>query len=431
LHCCLNTRSTRLPWLGSDNQWTSYVVLTHVGPFLRNLQTAFSGLRDHRQRAVLSALGITVGSSAIVLLISIAKGIQADVSHQVDGLGVNLLFVLPARFDGDSMFAPGLMGISRLTDRDVERVRRISGVKRACPITFVGAGVAAGKRSSEATFVVASGPEWVSMRQWKLQAGRLLSPEDDGRAVSVIGSKAAATLFGDGNPVGKQVVTGGRPYTVVGVTQDEEGSQSIFAQGFLQNVVYVPYATVKHSVGSLQINRIVIQTQPESEPKALVAAIDRALGERLGKNDYSVMTPQDLLQMIYKLMGILTWLLTGLTSIGLFVGGVGIMTVMLMSVNERAKEIGVRMTVGARRSDVFLQFLCEATVLSLCGGTAGLLIGYLADLALYFWTPVKPLITVELCGLTLGMCLGVGVVFGLIPAMKAARRQPIDSLRYE
>jgi putative ABC transport system permease protein len=175
----------------------------------------------------------------------------------------------------------------------------------------------------------------------------------------------------------------------------------------------------------------MVQTEPDREPKSLVRAVEAKLADHLDRENFSVLTQEDLLRLVFKLMGILTWLLTGLTSIALFVGGVGIMTVMLMSVNERAKEIGIRKTVGARRVDIFSQFMVEAVLLALMGGTVGLIISYAVCLGLYYGTPIKPMITPGIVALSFGVSVGVGTLFGLIPAMKAARKDPVESLRKE
>jgi putative ABC transport system permease protein len=170
---------------------------------------------------------------------------------------------------------------------------------------------------------------------------------------------------------------------------------------------------------------------PVAEPRSLIRRLEAVLGERLDRQQYQVITQEDLLGLVYKLMNILTWLLTGLTSIALFVGGVGIMTVMLMAVNERSKEIGIRKAVGARPGDVFTQFLGEAVIIALAGGAVGLVISYFVCLGLAAWTPIKPLITVSTVVLSFGVCLIVGGFFGLIPAMKASRKDPVASLRNE
>jgi len=201
--------------------------------------------------------------------------------------------------------------------------------------------------------------------------------------------------------------------------------------GSFQNLVYLPYRRVKTTQPDLPLSRIMIQIRPDAEPKKLVAALDATLGRRLDRQQYQVLTQEDLLGLVYRLSGILTWLLTGLTSISLFVGGVGIMAIMLMSVAERTKEIGIRKASGARSSDIFLQFLIEAKALALLGGLAGLGLGALADAGLAAWTPLKPAITWGVVWLALGLSLGVGIVFGLIPAVRAARLAPADAIRLE
>jgi putative ABC transport system permease protein len=376
-------------------------------------------------------LGITVGSTAIILLVSIATGVQRDVSKQVSDLGVNLLIVLPGRIDEGSMFAPSMIGISYLKESDVERVKQVPGVRRAAPITFVGGGIRHGDRTSPTTLLMATKPDWFQMRSMNLSKGRLFGEDDLDKAVCVVGGVASKKLFPNGDGLGNELEYNGRKYRVIGITANAETENSLFSMGSFENVVYIPMPYMRRLNPNMQLDRIMVQTEPDREPKSLVKAVDAKLGERLDRESYSVLTQTDLLNMVFKLMGILTWLLTGLTSIALFVGGVGIMTVMLMSVNERSKEIGIRKTVGATRRDVFVQFLIEAILLATAGGAVGLGISYVVCLALTEWTPIKPLITGQIVGLSFVVCLGVGTTFGLIPAVRAARKDPVEAMRHE
>jgi putative ABC transport system permease protein len=402
-----------------------------VANLLTNSRSAFRSLREQWQRAVLSALGIMVGSTAIILLVSIATGVQQDVSKQVSDLGVNLLIVLPGRIDEGSMFNASMIGISYLAEEDVERVKLIPGVKRAVPISFVGGGIKHGSNTSPSTLVMATKPDWFQMRNMKLAHGQLFDETQINQPVCVMGGVANKNLFPNGDGVGKEIDYNGRKYRVVGVTADAETENSLFSMGSFENVVYIPLPYIRSKVPKIQLDRIMVQTEPDKEPRSLVKAVEAKLGERLDRETYSVLTQEDLLNLVFKLMGILTWLLTGLTSIALFVGGVGIMTVMLMSVNERSKEIGIRKTVGATRSDVFVHFLIEAVVLATLGGIVGLGLSYCVCLALYYWTPIKPMVTGPIIGLAFLVCLGVGAIFGLIPALRAARKDPVDAMRHE
>jgi putative ABC transport system permease protein len=398
---------------------------------LTNANSAARSLREQWQRALLSALGITIGSTAIILLISIATGVQQDVSRQVSDLGVNLLIVLPGRIDEGSMFNASMIGISYLSEQDAQRVSTIPGVKRAVPISFVGGGIRYDNRMSPSTLVLATNPTWFQMREMKLARGRLFGKSDLDRAVCVIGGVAHKKLFGNADGLGKSIDYNGDKYKVVGVTADVTSENSLLSMGSFENVLYVPLPYMKSKEPKLQVNRIMIQTELEVEPSQLVKAVDSKLGERLDRESYSVLTQEDLLSLVFKLMGILTWLLTGLTSIALFVGGVGIMTVMLMSVSERSKEIGIRKTIGASRGDIFQQFLFEAMTLAMIGGTAGLILSYAVCLALYVWTPIKPIVTIQIVLLSFAVCLLVGVGFGLLPALRAAAKHPVEAIRHE
>jgi putative ABC transport system permease protein len=392
-----------------------------------NLVFALRSLRDGWTRAVLSALGITVGAAAIALLVSIALGVREDVESQVRDLGVNVLVVVPGRLDSGT-FNPNFGGASYLSEADAKALGKVPGVVRAEPFSFVGGGIRVGEKTAS-PFLAACTPGWFAMRPVVLREGRTFR-EGEGD-VTVLGSLAADSLFEKASAVGKKVTINGRGYTVVGVTQDKKQEGSLLSFGSLQNLVYVPYDRLKQVQPNLQTDRIMIQARPDAEPKALIQRCEAILGKRLDRAQFQVLTQEDLLGLIYKLMGILTWLLTGLTSIALFVGGVGIMTVMLMSVNERAKEIGVRKAVGARSQDIFLQFLFEALLLAVCGGLAGLLLTLTVDKGLDLYTPIHPKITLGVVALSLLTSLGVGGIFGVVPAMKAARKDPVAALRSE
>ena len=394
-----------------------------------NLVFALRSLRDGWTRALLSSLGITVGAAAIALLVSIALGVRDDVESQVRDLGVNVLVVIPGRIESGT-FNPNLGGTSYLKEEDAARLRRVPGVVRAEPFTFVGGGIHAGARVAT-PFLAACTPGWFAMHLTKMREGHVFGDAEARTDVVVLGSVAADALFPGTSAVGKRVTINGRTYVVIGVTQDKKQEASLLSFSSLENLVYVPYPRLKSVQPDLPTARIMIQARPDAEPKQLIRRCEAVLGARLEREQYSVLTQEDLLGLVYKLMGILTWLLTGLTSIALFVGGVGILTVMLMSVNERAKEIGVRKAVGARGRDVFSQFLTEALLLALGGGLAGLLLTLAVNRGLDVYTPIHPKLTLGVVALSLTTSIVVGGVFGVIPAMKAARKDPVAALRSE
>lgn len=396
-----------------------------------NFLAALRSLREQGNRAVLSGLGVAVGSLAIVLLVSIALGVRQDITNQVNDLGVNLLIVLPFRVSDSSMFSPNAAGVSYLKDEDIPNIRTVPGVRRVAPLMFVGGAVKNGKKESASTFIIAAGSDWFGIRPVSLSEGRTFKGDEENSDVCVIGSIAKQNLFGNEPALGKTIEVNGHNYRVIGITEDRKSEDTLPSFGSFENIAYIPYPLAKARVPNPQLHRIMIQTAPEVEPKQLVSAVEAVMAAHHTKETFSVVTQKDLLKLVYKLMSILTWLLTGLTSIALVVGGVGIMTVMLMSVNERAKEIGVRKTVGARQRDIFQQFLVEAVVLAIVGACCGLLASYGSCLALYYFTPIKPMMTTGVIVLAFSVCTVVGAVFGLVPAVHAARKDPVISLRTE
>lgn len=397
----------------------------------RNLAEAFRNAREQWQRATLTALGVMVAVVAITLLIGIGRGVRADMTQQVKDLGVNLLVVFPARIDPSALaFNPNMGGMSYLKQEDANKIEQVPGVVRASVLSFTGGGVRANKKEAYPINIAAE-PDWFSIRPVTLKEGRLFGASDDGQSVAVLGSIAAEELFGKVSALDKEVTISGKPYKVIGVTEDQADEKSLFSEFSFQNVAYVPWTGFKKGNPQAQIDRIMIQTDPGAEPKALTQSIEKLLGQRLDEQQYSVFTQDQLLGLIYRMMSILEILVTGLTSIALFVGGVGIMAIMLMAVNERSREIGIRKTYGARRADMFVLFLFEAIAISLVGGAVGLVFSMAVSWWLGTYTAVKPEISPALVLFALGISTGVGVIFGLVPAMHAARKHPVEAMRSE
>lgn len=397
-----------------------------------NFLAAARSLLEHWQRAALSALGIMVASVAIVLLISIARGVEADITSQVDQLGVNVLVVVPGRVELASGmgFNPNLGGQSFLAFEDAPRLRAVEGVREVAILNFSGGGIRYQDREAY-PFIIATTPEWFRMQRSDLEAGAFFTEQDADQPVAVIGSVARNRLFREGeDPIGATVTINQGEYRVVGVMADEEGD-SLFSAGGFQDVVYIPLPYLQTQQEFVKIDRFMIQGAPDAEPKRLVSDLEAVLEQRLDRQQFSVLTQEDLLGLIYRVTGILSWLLVGLTSIALFVGGVGVMAIMLMAVNERNKEIGVRKAMGARRRDIFWQFLMESVIIGVVGVMAGIVISLIVSAALRIFTPIDPLVTVGTVLLAFGVGVGIGSVFGLIPSMHAARQDPVVALRNE
>lgn len=384
------------------------------------------------RRTLLSGLGMAVGVAAIVVLVSLGKGVQQDVAAQVDALGVNLVIVLPGRLSPENPFNPmSFIGLSTLREGDLAAVARVPGVRRVAPIMFVAGGAQRGERWADAALIIGTTPEWFEMRPHALQAGRFFTHAEADQRVCVLGPQPATQLFGEQNPIGKKVLLNGKPFTVIGVTA-ESTNRSLLGSGGFEFAIYAPIRALQQAMGSQQIHRVIAQTAPDIDPAQLQSQIKAAvLRSHNGSEDFSVLTQEELLQRLFTLLQIVSVALTGITSIALVVGGIGVMNVMLMSVTERVREIGIRKTVGAQQHDIFWQFLIEAALIALVGGMVGVLIGWGVCLAIDYFTVLTPRVELNTIVLALTVCGLVGLVFGVLPAYRAARRDPVEALRHE
>lgn len=413
--------------------YTSEPILGRVGSSLRdNAVTAYRALFQNWVRSLLTMLGIVIGMIAIVTLIAILQGVQVEIRKQVEGLGTNLVMIVPGKLDENGQPNPGaLAGLSSLSEEDVEAVKRVPGVDRISPVYIISGSIENETHKTASAFVVATNRVGVEMNPTIKAEGRYF---DDGeKDVCILGYRPRHDLFGNGPVLGKKVIVQGHIWKVVGVLGKPDSAGSLGgALMALNTLVYLPADAVKRLMPGSQVNRIALQTDykhpAEKLADQITAAITRA---HEGRDDFGVLTQEKGLALVMRILNMAQYLLVLIAAISLFVAGVGIMNIMLVTVTERTREIGVRKTVGARRIDIFLQFLTEAVILSVVGGTVGLFCSWIICKFVARYSPLVPIISLPLVVMALCVCTAVGVLFGVAPAIRASSLNPIDALRHE
>ncbi|MBC7265481.1 MAG: ABC transporter permease [Coriobacteriia bacterium] len=388
---------------------------------------AMRALAANKARSALTMLGVIIGVAAVILLVAIGTGVQGEITGQIEGLGSNLLFIVPGQYSG-GMGGDQAPPARRLTLEDADLIsRKVEGISAVVPVLQGGATIKAGNRSMRV--VVAAGNEQgTEVFTSTLAGGRHYRRSEVQVAARVVGlgSRVAETLFPGKDPVGQRVSINGQRFTVIGYYESLGGGLS----GDQDSQVYIPVTTAQRLFGVNFINTIVVKAATADDVERVKSEIRRVLTPRYGE-EFTVFTQEQTLGLLSDLLGTLTYMLAGIAGISLLVGGIGIMNIMLVSVTERTREIGIRKAVGARTYDILSQFVIEAVALSVLGGTVGIVLGWSGAAAMARFTPVPTDVTPWAVALAFFFSAGVGVFFGVYPAWKASRLDPIVALRYE
>jgi putative ABC transport system permease protein len=405
---------------------------------LATLQIAYRSLFVNKMRSILTMLGIIIGVGAVIAMVSLSQGATAGITERIASMGSNLLMV---RAGGGGFGAGPIRGggnsSAQISMLDVEAIKELPLVKYVAPEASISSATVAAGSNTWTTEVDGTTPELQMIKSWPTSQGSFFDQNDvdNASAVAVLGQTAADNLFPDNSmPLGQIIRINGLDFAVIGLLTTK-GSGGMGNDQ--DDIIYIPLTTAQQRLlGSQTVRMVNVQAESQEAVAPLQDFINNLLRQRhrladSAENDFTVQNMAELLSTIEDTTKIMTFLLGGIAAVSLVVGGIGIMNIMLVSVTERTREIGIRMAIGATTRDILTQFLIEALLLSLIGGIIGVLLGWGLSWILGMAAGWKMSIAPWLVFLSLGFAMCIGLFFGYYPARKAANSNPIDALRFE
>ena len=395
---------------------------------------AWASLIANKMRSILTMLGIIIGVAAVIALVSIGNGVKQDIQNSISSLGSNLLMVMPGapRTPG---VRPSAGSMKSLKVSDYEAISKLDGVKAASPMTN-GSYVVIYQNKNWTTSVSGVSYNYLDVNNWSMKSGRFLSEKNvqNRERVAVVGKTVVKNLFGDEDPVGAEIRVKNIPFRIIGVLN----SKGSGAMGNDQDdMVIIPYTTAMERVDGIDYLRMIyVVGKDENGIDRLQSDIENLLRVRHGikdtnLDDFNIQNMNSIMETMEETTGTLTLFLGAVAAISLVVGGIGIMNIMLVSVTERTREIGVRKALGATYSVIVTQFLIEAVVISLMGGIIGIILGIGSSKLIGMASGMSTVISVPTIVMSFAFSMAIGLIFGIYPARKAAKLNPIDALHYE
>jgi len=400
-----------------------------------HIQNARQSLKSSRLRTTLTMLGVAIGVASVTAILSLGAGASKIVSNQVDELGGNIAVVRPTSSSVDPLTnvtklqSSTSFTASSLTAADVARLQQIPNVESVAPLMFLTGAISGTSTAPDGTSIVATTPEFADITHLDIREGQFLDPNIKQNTV-VVGVQLSINIFGTEHSLGRTMMIRGQPFTIIGIL--ERTNEPINYNGVdLDNAVIINEASAREfNQGNLQIQQINIKSDSVNNLQTVVATANRTLLEaHFNQADFSILTGDKIAQPTSQLFYSIAGVTTAIAAISLIVGGIGIMNIMLVSVAERTREIGIRKALGASNGDIVWQFLIEALALSIGGGIMGYIAGYIIAFTISTFLTFDPIFSWQIAAVAAGVSLIIGTLFGLYPAIRAARKDPISALR--
>lgn len=397
------------------------------------LQETYMALSANKARSGLTVLGIVIGISSVIAMVSIGQGAKDSIQQSIEGLGSNLLTILPGIVQpGRGIVSSGRGSAQTLKNEDIEVIKQIDGVDTVSPEISRRFQVSASTGNNTNTTVTGVDSAYVYVHNISAANGSFISDinvRGIGRQ-AVLGATVATDLFADADPIGKAIKINKVNFTVIGVLAPKGGV------GFSgpDDMVFVPRSTMQKVLSGVDyLSTIAVSVKDKNTMNDVRAAISDALlvEHRISEPDFSIISQEDILSTLSQVINTFTIFLASIAGISLVVGGIGIMNMMLTSVTERTREIGLRKAIGAKKADINLQFLAEAVALTFVGGFVGIILGWLISFLITYLGIIQTQVALSSVFLAFGVSAAIGIIFGYYPARRASNLNPIEALRYE